>query len=132
MIFYCTNCWSMVLESAKMCPFCGDDITARQARADYVDKLIAALRHPEVGTPVCAAWILGERHERGAVEPLIALVHESSDPFIVEAAIEALGKIGDKAAREILTTALTHPNLRVRRKAEAAMTLLRRENFLAR
>ena len=120
----------MVSESARICPLCGDDIAARQAQADYVDKLIAALRHPEAGTPVRAAWIPGERHERGAVKSLITLVHESSDPFIVEAAIEALGKIGDEATREILTTALTHPSLRVRLKAEAAMTLLRRENFL--
>jgi len=62
--FYCTNCWAEVPESAATCPRCGDDIAARQTRADFVDKLIAALRHCEPMTPVRAAWILGERREQ--------------------------------------------------------------------
>ena len=124
MTFYCTNCWAEVPESATICPHCGDNIQARRAKADYADKLIAALRHPEPTTPVRAAWILGERRERKAIEPLMRLVQDSRDPFIVEAAVEALGKVGDECAREAIVSALSHPSPRVRRKAEAAITRL--------
>jgi len=126
MTFYCTNCWREVPESAALCPHCGDDIPARRARADYVDKLIAALRHPEPTTPIRAAWILGERRERRAVESLLALVQESSDAYVVEAAVEALGKIGDRCAWDALQAASVHPNPRVRGQALQALNRLQR------
>jgi len=126
MTFYCSNCWAEVPESAAICPRCGDNIPARQARADYVDKLITALRHPEPTTPVRAAWILGERRERRAVESLVALVQESSDVYVVEAAVEALGKIGDWAAWGALQMTSNHPNPRVRGQALQALQRLQR------
>jgi HEAT repeat protein len=126
MTFFCTNCWAKVPESAKICPYCGDNIQARRANADYADKLLSALRHPEPTTPIRAAWVFGELRERKAVEPLIRLVHDSQDHFIVEAAVEALGKIGDERGRETIVSALSHPSPRVRRNAEAAITRLRR------
>jgi len=55
--FYCTNCWAEVPKSATICQHCGDDIAARRARADFVDKLIAALHHPEPTTRLRAAWL---------------------------------------------------------------------------
>ena len=122
MTFYCTQCWAEVPASATRCPRCGDDIVARQARSDYTEKLIAALRHPEPTTPVRAAWILGERRERAAVEPLCRLVRDSSDAFLVESAVEALGKIGDARAAATLEWARRHPSPRVRRRAEQALT----------
>jgi len=121
MTFYCTQCWAEVPRSATRCPRCGDDIVARQARSDYTEKLIAALRHPEPTTPVRAAWILGERRERAAVEPLCRLVRDSSDAFLVESAVEALGKIGDARAAATLEWARQHPSPRVRRRAEQAL-----------
>lgn len=123
MTFFCTNCWREVPQATTVCPHCGDDIAARQARADYTDKLIAALHHPEPTTPVRAAWILGQRRERNAVEPLCALVRESNDPFIVESAVSALGLIGDVRAKETMQWAKQHPNRRV---AEAACESLLR------
>lgn len=124
MTFFCTNCWAEVAESDVVCPQCGDDIAARQARADYVDKLIAALRHPEPTTPIRAAWILGERRERAAVEPLGRLIRESPDPFLVASAIEALGKIGDPRAVPVLDAARRHPNAWVRQQAEQALAAI--------
>jgi HEAT repeat protein len=121
MTFYCTNCWAEVAESAVVCPRCGDDIVARQARSDYVAKLIAALRHPEPTTPVRAAWILGERRERAAVEPLCRVIRESPDQFLLERAVEALGKIGDPRAAAALDAATRHPSLRVRERAQRAL-----------
>jgi HEAT repeat protein len=126
MRFYCTNCWAEVAESATICPKCGDDIVARQARSDYVEKLIAALRHPEPTTPIRAAWILGERREPVAVEPLCRLVRESRDAFIVESVVEALGKIGDAHALTVIESATRHPSPRVRNAAKKALAQLRR------
>lgn len=132
MTFYCTNCWAEVAESAVVCPRCGDDIIARQARSDYVAKLIAALRHPEPTVPVRAAWILGERRERAAVEPLGRLIRESPDAFLVESAVEALGKIGDPRGVSALHAATRHPSLRVRLAAQRALETVSTVNRLGR
>jgi len=119
---YCTHCWTEVPEQATVCPRCGDDIAARQASADFVEKLIAALHHPEPTTPIRAAWILGQRREREAVEPLIQLARTCPDPFLVESAVEALGKIGDPRALGTLHFIVQqHPNLRVRRMARLVL-----------
>jgi HEAT repeat protein len=119
--FYCTNCWAEVPESATICPHCGDDIAARQARADFVDKLIAALHHPEATTPMRAAWILGELRERRAVQPLMQVFRSADNLFLMVAAVEALGKIGDPQALEMLRYSAHHPNVRLRRTAERAL-----------
>lgn len=124
MTFFCTNCWREVPEAATLCPHCGDDMAARQARGDYTDKLIAALHHPEPTTPIRAAWILGERREHRAVEPLCRLVRESSDAFIVESAVEALGRIGDPRAGETLQEAAEAANPRIRAHAQASLKQL--------
>lgn len=122
MTFYCPKCWSEVAAEVASCPSCGALIQQVLAEQDYVDKLIAALKHPEPTTPIRAAWILGERKERRAVEPLSRLVHECRDPFIVEAAVEALGKIGDPRCVPALRIALAQGALRVREKARIALT----------
>jgi len=119
--FYCIQCWSEVPETAAVCPHCGDDIALHLARADYSDKLIAALHHPEPTTPVRAAWVLGERRERKAVGALCRLARESADAFVVQSAVEALGKIGGQQALETARWAASHPSPLVRPKAERAL-----------
>jgi HEAT repeat protein len=119
--FYCPLCWREVSPSTTHCPGCQADIEAVLTQWDYVEKLIAALRHPEPTAPIRAAWILGERKERRAVEPLSRLVRECRDPFIVEAAVEALGKIGDPSCLPALRFALARGALKVREKARAAL-----------
>jgi hypothetical protein len=126
MTFYCTNCWSAVTESTKVCPFCGDDIPAQRMQTDYMDKHITALHNSDTGTQVRAAWILGERQERKAVEALIALAQKSNDIYVIETAVEALGKIGDWSAWDTLQTASAHANPRVRNKALQALQRLQR------
>lgn len=127
MTFYCTHCWREVAQAATVCPHCGDDIAARQTRTDYADKLIAALHHPEPTTPIRAAWILGQRRERKAVERLCALVRESHDPFIAASAASALGAIGDPAALETLQWAAISSQPRLRAAARDALTKVSNE-----
>lgn len=100
-----------------MCPHCHSNISERISQADYTEKLIAALRHKEPMTPVRAAWILGERREEEAVPALTKIVRKARDPFLVESAVEALGKIGGSAATSTVRAATQHSSLRVRVKA---------------
>lgn len=86
---------------------------AIQQGRDFVDKLIAALDHPEAETRTRAALILGLRAE---------------DAFMVEAAIESLARIGDARCREVLEAALDRGTLRVRRAARQALASLEKRN----
>ena len=115
--FYCPICWAEVPESATVCPHCHTDISELISQADYVDKPIAALRHKEPMTPVRAAWILGERLEQKAVPALAKIVKKAKDAFLVESAVEALGKIGGTTATATVRAATQHLSLRVRVKA---------------
>lgn len=130
MTFFCTRCWGEVAEAAVRCPHCGDDIAARQSRSDFVDKLLAALRHPEPTTPIRAAWILGCRREPRAVPALVRLAAASSDPFLAEAAVTALGQIGGQEAEAAVRSACHHASPRVRRVAREALQHLDRDPAL--
>ena len=55
-------------------------------------------------TPVRAAWILGERREQRVVPALTKIVKKAKDAFLVENAVEALGKIGGTAATAVITS----------------------------
>jgi HEAT repeat protein len=119
--FFCPNCWAEVSERATTCLHCHENISERISQADYVDKLMAALRHREPTTPVRAAWILGERREQKAVPALAKIAKRSTDAFLVESAVEALGKIGGKAATAAVRSAAHHSSLRVRVKAREVL-----------
>lgn len=119
--FYCPHCWREVSEEATICPHCHTDISERISQTNYVDKLIAALRHKEPMTPVRAAWILGERREEKGVPALIKIVKKAKDAFLVESAVEALGKIGGSTATAAMRRATQHSSLRVRVKAREVL-----------
>lgn len=124
MIFYCPSCWRESTESIGVCPHCKVDVERLTQEQDYVQKLIAALNHPEPETPIRVAWILGTRREARAVPRLARVVQESQDPYIVEAAVEALGRIGDPSGLEAVRFALQHGGVRVREKARHAIDLI--------
>jgi HEAT repeat protein len=127
--FYCPNCWAEVPESATICPHCHTNISERISQAEYTDKLIAALRHKEPMTPVRAAWVLGERREEKAVPALAKIVRKAKDPFLVESAVEALGKIGGTAANSAVRAASQHSSLRVRVKAREVLQEIQSKNL---
>jgi HEAT repeat protein len=75
--------------------------TARDVNShgEYVEKLVEALDHPEPGTRVHAAWILGELRARVAVDALVKVIETCrDDPELLAVAVESLGKIGSDAA----------------------------------
>jgi HEAT repeat protein len=119
MVHYCPSCWAEIPDVSK-CPSCGADIEALE-HENYEAKLIRALRHPEPSTPIRAATILGELRAKAAVGPLIELVSSTRDPFIQEAGVTALGRIGDPRALDQLRRWSVEGALRVRLAAARAL-----------
>lgn len=119
---FCPSCWNEVA-TASVCPACGTDI---QSLADesYEKKLIRALNHPEPTVPIRAAAVLGELGSPMAVEPLIDIAQSGPDPYIQEAAVEALGQIGDTRAFQCLERLSREGVVRVRAAAERAIKTL--------
>lgn len=75
MTFFCPGCWKIIPADVKICPFCGSDLAAADARS-FPERLICALRHPVPDTRLLAAEILGELRYRPAIEPLLARARE--------------------------------------------------------
>ncbi len=123
-VFFCPGCWAEAPARQGICARCGADMEAVQTERDFVDKLIAALDHPEPETRARAALILGLRRETRGVDPLICVVRRAHDASLVEVAIEALGRIGDPACRGAVERAATHGTLRVREAARQVLATL--------
>lgn len=126
--FFCPACWAESPTSGGTCPRCGADMEAMQQGRDFTAKLIAALDHPEPETRARAALILGLRREACSVKPLMRVVCRAEDAFLVEAAIEALGRIGDPRCRKVLEAALDRGTLRVRLAARQVLASLEERN----
>lgn len=124
MTVYCPECYAENAADAGICAACKRPLAGAN-EDDYVEKLIWALRHPDPTVPPRAAWILGERREGRAVESLLALVRESRDMGALEAAVIALGKIGDVRAVAVLEDLKHTSFLRVRRAADWALQQLK-------
>lgn len=124
MVFYCPICWSEISKEEQSCQHCRADLVTADGRP-MVEKLCAALRHPEPETAMRAAWILGERREEVAVPELIRILETTQDGFLAEAAAEALGKIRDSRAKAALEHASVNGPLRVRNAAKVALQRLR-------
>ncbi len=121
--YFCPSCWSEV-GTVATCPNCGADLRAFSGKS-YEEKLILALRHPEPTVPIRAATILGELGSQAAVEPLIDIATTVDDPYIQEAAVEALGRIGNIRAVPCLDHLSREGAVRVRAAAERALKALK-------
>jgi HEAT repeats len=121
--YFCPSCWCEV-GTVNVCPKCGADLRDF-AGETYEQKLIRALRHPEPTVPIQAAVILGKLGSRAAVKPLIELADSASDPYIQEAAVEALGRIADPRVVPCLERLSREGPVRVRAAAKQALKTLR-------
>jgi HEAT repeat protein len=121
--YYCPHCWATVPAKAHVCPACGAVI--EDAEADLVDKYIAALRHPQAGIRLRAAWILGRMQEARAVPALLAVVaaRGNHDPYLLSVAVKSLGLIGDRQAVPALAALLAEPGTSFMARVEAAYAL---------
>lgn len=91
------------------------------ARRPDVD-LIALLDDPDDSIVETAAWACGERAPASAevVERLVTLAGSHRDPLVREAAVAALGALGDEAGLPAILTA-TQDKPAVRRRAVLAL-----------
>ena len=118
MRYFCPGCWGDFGRDLARCPHCGLDIRAFFESKGYVEKLLLALGHPEQGTVIRAAWILGQRREAGAVDALADLAGKTPDVYIAQAAVEALGRIDTPEAFGRLRRLAGHPARMVREEVE--------------
>jgi HEAT repeat protein len=121
-IYYCPACWAEVPEGSDRCPACGQSLAA--GGEDFVDKLIAALRHPEPTRAAVAIQILSEMlAEPRAIQPLIDLLGTARDATVLRCAVVALERFADRRAVPALSgllLAMTTP-LVVRTAAVGAL-----------
>lgn len=101
MMFFCPSCWAEFDRDYECCPSCGFEIKKLSESQDFIDKLIAALHHPEPETPIRAAWILGHLRDKRAIGPLYEVAQETSDTFLRVATINALLEVGTYEAKEL-------------------------------
>jgi HEAT repeat protein len=83
--------------------------------------LMEGLTTPDRSVVMFCIEMLAQIGFVSAVEPLLELTTRNSDPEIQEKALEALGRLGDMRANEVLTKFLKHPAPRVRLKAVEAI-----------
>jgi len=89
----------------------------------YTEKIIKALRHPNPAVRLDAAWLLGQKKEKRAVQELIlALEENKEDPYLLSAIAESLGCIGDDIALPALCKLLHSSFLPVRVKSAMALS----------
>jgi len=119
MTFYCVNCFAELARDDRACPRCGAD--QHPGRRDYAAKLRAALAHPLAETRRRAIFLLGEKRVAPAVRNLAEIIDREPDPFLVEEAAIALGKIRDQESRAALARAARHKSFLVRARAVEAL-----------
>jgi HEAT repeat protein len=95
-------------------------VRGKGSRSALPAALTAALTDPDPLVAVGAAWFAGERRYRPAVPALVSLATAHDDARCREAAVAALGAIGDPAGLEAVLAALADRPT-VRRRATVAL-----------
>lgn len=118
---FCSNCREMNDWDRKTCDRCGASLRRPEGES-YVEKLIWALHHPEKGTVLRAAKILGDLKAREAADTLAQVLGDPhTDPYVGAAAARSLGVIGDEGYRTALIEALESGPVSVRLAAVEAL-----------
>jgi len=95
-------------------------VRGRGSRSVLPAAVVDALGDPDPLVVVGAAWYLGERHHRPALPALVATATGHGDTRCREAAVAALGAIGDPAGLPAVLAALGDKPT-VRRRAAVAL-----------
>ncbi len=95
-------------------------VRGRGSRSALPAAVTGALRDADPLVVVGAAWFLAERHHRPAVADLVTTASAHPDTRCREAAVAALGAIGDPAGLPAVLAAL-HDKPTVRRRATVAL-----------
>lgn len=124
MKLYCPECREINDWGRKTCVYCGSPLHGPEGET-YVEKLIWALDHPEPGTALRAATILGGLKAREATKSLAGILADSGkDPYLRAAAARSLGVIGDPDSQTALIEALENGPVQVRLAVIDALAML--------
>jgi HEAT repeat protein len=95
-------------------------VRGKGSRSTLPQAVTAALADPDPLVAVGAAWFVGERRHRVAVPALVALATGATDTRCREAAVAALGAVGDPSGLDAVLAALDDKPT-VRRRATVAL-----------
>ena len=93
----------------------------RNADARWIPRVISELDNRQTELRFEAARACGELEAKDAVNRLVVLIDEDTDPEVQEMAIWALGRIGGNTAREVLEACLESDNEALALAAEEAL-----------
>lgn len=96
------------------------ELAGASGRSELVEALLGVLNDRENTVVEMAAWALGEIGDRRAVPALAALTRDHDDPLCREAAVAALGALGDEEGLAAILDA-TRDRPAVRRRAVLAL-----------
>jgi HEAT repeat protein len=96
-------------------------VRGRGTRSVLPTAMAAALADPDALVVVGAAWFLGERRHRPSVPALADVARHHDDTRCREAAVAALGAIGDPAGLPAVLDAAREDRPTVRRRATVAL-----------
>lgn len=119
--YFCPHCWSDFVEEVAQCPQCGLNIHDFWNSKDRIERLIVALHHRDPETRRRAVWLLGRSKDPRAVPPLLDLIRDAKEVYLVREAVRALGSIDSDAAREFLRTLVHHPAKMVRDEVQETL-----------
>jgi predicted amidophosphoribosyltransferase len=114
MVYYCTNCWSQIGKTEKVCPRCKAN-QDKLKQENFSKKLIRALNHPEPETPIRAAGILASLKVKEAIPYLLLKLKSENDPFIVEALVNALLILDPETMNELKNIIGDNPPVTVKK-----------------
>lgn len=105
MTYFCITCLKETKEIARLCPFCGVDLS--KYRKKHIEKaLINALRQKETETVRQAVYILGKLKSSKAVRQLSRLYNRTNNILLKIEIIDSLKEIGAPEARKFMIKTL--------------------------
>lgn len=122
--YYCPTCWREFHATQRQCVKCGEDLQHSLDDNRYIESILHALNRHEPSILMRACWVLGRIRDPRAAAPLIHLMQRTSNPFVVAAASDALGRIAPPEAAFFLETLTHHPAKTVIETARAALPRL--------
>lgn len=119
--FFCPNCWNRIAEGTNRCPSCGFDLK-RTAALTYPEQLVLSLRHSVPEYRLTAAQILGQLGSTAALPEFQRIIETENDYYLLREVLNALNRIDDPQARQLLKAAAQHRSALVAQFARELLT----------
>ncbi len=116
-IYFCPACWSVISEKDEICPNCGYDLREFH-KMPYEYKLLMGLEHPVLEMRMNVIHTVGIKDLASAIPQLEYMANKESNPILLMAIVDALGKMSHVEALELLRKLSHHPYPIVRSRAK--------------